>query len=90
MLNRERVSVTRLTDYSVTYNQCKYLQYSREADGKQFNTKRAYCTAAEQFVQPMRADICNYRYNLKPEQDCEYYEDAESPDADQSNETSEQ
>lgn len=71
-------------------NKCKYLQYYRKAAGKQFNTERAYCTAAEQFVQPMRADICNYRHGLKPEQDCEYYEGAESPNADQSDETSKQ
>lgn len=66
-------------------NRCKYLEYR---EGSQFDTERAYCTAAEQFVQPMRADICNYRYGLKPEQDCEYYEAAESPDTDRSGEMS--
>ena len=38
---------------------------------------RAYCTAADQFVQVMRADICNRRYGLDPETDCEFYRDAE-------------
>jgi len=38
---------------------------------------RPYCTAADQFVQAMRADICNRRYGLDPETDCEFYRDAE-------------
>ena len=38
---------------------------------------RAYCTAADRFVQAMRADICNLRYGLDPETDCEFYRDAE-------------
>lgn len=70
-------------------NQCKYLEYRRKANESQFNTERAYCTVVEQFVQPMRADICNYRYELKPEQNCEYYEAAESSRANQSGEMSE-
>ncbi|XVH33214.1 hypothetical protein ACNS7O_16735 (plasmid) [Haloferacaceae archaeon DSL9] len=55
-------------------NQCQYLEYRTSADGKQFDTARAYCTAVNQFVQPMRADICNYRYDLDPTRDCEYYD----------------
>ena len=38
---------------------------------------RAYCTAVDTFVQTMRADICNRRYGLDPETDCEFYRDAE-------------
>ena len=59
-------------------NECRYLEYRTDADGKRFDTARAYCTAAETFVQPMRADICNRRYDLEPETDCEYYEAAAS------------
>ena len=68
---------------------CKYLEYRRHAGDEQFDTDRAYCNAVDQFVQPMRADICNYRYGLEPEQDCEYYEDAESSAEDQRDERSE-
>jgi hypothetical protein len=52
---------------------CKYLEYRQEADGKSFDVERAYCTAAGTFVQPMRADICNERYDLRPADDCEFY-----------------
>lgn len=52
---------------------CPYLEYRRESGGKRFNQQRAYCTAAEQFVQPMRADICNDRYDLEHAEYCEIY-----------------
>lgn len=51
---------------------CPHLEYRRESDGQQFDQPRAYCTAAERFVQAMRADICNDRYDLDHE-DCEIY-----------------
>jgi hypothetical protein len=61
---------------------CPYLEYRNESDGMQFDHERAYCTAAERFVQPMRADICNDRYALEHDDHCEIYlahaEDAES------------
>mgnify|MGYP007091089709 CR=1 FL=1 len=53
-----------------------------ESKGKRFDTARAYCTAADSFIQPMRADICNRRYDLEPEEDCEYYEAAASGSVD--------
>lgn len=65
-------------------DQCRYLEYRREADGKRFDTERAYCRAVDRFVQPMRADICNYRYELRPERDCEYFETAQSFQSDES------
>jgi hypothetical protein len=52
---------------------CPYLEY-REGDGTHsFDHERAYCAAAETFVQPIRADICNDRYNLDHGQDCEIF-----------------
>ena len=67
---------------------CRHLEY-RESDGEtEFETARAYCTVADQFVQPMRADICNERYGLDPAADCEIYRDHaglawdDPPDAD--------
>ncbi|MGM0605403.1 MAG: hypothetical protein ACQETB_06985 [Halobacteriota archaeon] len=59
-------------------NQCRYLQYRTDGQEMEFDTPRAYCTAVDSFVQPMRADICNYRYDLDPETDCEYYEAAQA------------
>ena len=61
---------------------CPYLVYRRSGDGLDFDHDRAYCTAADQFVQPMRADICNDRYDLDHERHCEIYLDAadERPD----------
>lgn len=52
---------------------CPYLEYRREGDGRSFEVARAYCSAAEEFVQPMRADVCNDRYELVHERDCEIY-----------------
>ena len=43
---------------------CPYLEYRRESGDDQFDHSRAYCTAADRFVQPMRADICNDRQDL--------------------------
>ncbi|WP_123623777.1 hypothetical protein [Halorubrum sp. CSM-61] len=60
-----------------------------DSDGGSFDEPRAFCTVTGSFVQPMRADICNARYGLDPEADCEFYVEAESsseggerPDAD--------
>jgi hypothetical protein len=66
---------------------CQHLSYREEGDGKSFDTARAFCTVTESFVQPMRADVCNARYDLDPATDCEFYVDADAaatdgPDAD--------
>lgn len=45
-------------------------------DGEEFDHERAYCTAVDAFVQPMRADVCAKRYGLDPETDCEFYREA--------------
>jgi hypothetical protein len=50
---------------------CPYLDYRELSDGG--DEPRAYCTAADRFVQPMRADICNDRYGLEHEAHCEIY-----------------
>lgn len=52
---------------------CPHLDYRADADGKSFDEPRPYCTAAEEFVQPMRADICTDRFALNHETDCEIY-----------------
>jgi hypothetical protein len=57
---------------------CPHLEY-READHA--STERAYCTVVEAFVEPMRADICNDRFDLSHAAHCEFYREAEAPDA---------
>lgn len=50
---------------------CPFSEYRPLPDGD--GTSRPYCTAAEEFVQAMRADICNDRYGLDHATDCEIY-----------------
>jgi len=52
---------------------CPFLEYRASSDDATFDVARAYCTAAGAFVQPMRADVCNDRYELDHESDCEIY-----------------
>ncbi|ELY94822.1 hypothetical protein C482_17143 [Natrialba chahannaoensis JCM 10990] len=52
---------------------CPFLEYRSETSDRQFDESRAYCEAAKQFIQPMRADICNDRYELAHDQHCEIY-----------------
>jgi len=52
---------------------CPHLTYRSEGDERSFDTERAYCTVLDEFVQPMRADVCNARYDLDPEDHCEHY-----------------
>jgi hypothetical protein len=52
---------------------CPFLSYRESADGASFDEARAYCEAEERFVQPMRADICNDRFDLDHAADCEIY-----------------
>jgi len=52
---------------------CPFLDYRSETEDRQFDEPRAFCTAVDVFVQPMRADICNDRYDLDHAADCEIY-----------------
>jgi hypothetical protein len=52
---------------------CPHLAYRTEDDEHTFDTERAFCTVVGEFVQPMRADICNDRYELDHTTDCEIY-----------------
>lgn len=56
---------------------CPYLDYRMEAGDKAFEEDRAYCVEAERFVEPLRADMCNDRYMLRHDRDCEIYLEAE-------------
>jgi hypothetical protein len=57
---------------------CPYLDYRDAGEGREFDHERAYCTAADQFVEAMRADICNDRYALDHETHCEIYREHEA------------
>jgi len=60
---------------------CPYLDY-RRADGESaFETERAFCTLTDEFVQPMRADICNDRYELAHATDCEIFQEHADSDS---------
>jgi hypothetical protein len=52
---------------------CPHLVYRAAAADRSFEEERAFCTAIGEFVQPMRADICNDRYDLHHAEYCEIY-----------------
>jgi len=60
---------------------CPYLAYRAESGGRSFDGERAFCTAIGEFVQPMRADVCNDRYDLHHAEHCEIYRDHGHPGA---------
>jgi len=53
---------------------CPFLDYRDSAGEESFAVERAYCTAAGQFVQPLRADVCNDRYALDHTEHCEIFQ----------------
>ncbi len=54
---------------------CPHLDHRHEAGDLSFETARPYCEIQSAFVEPMRADICRARYDLRPRTDCEIYRD---------------
>ena len=66
---------------------CPYLEYRAAGDGHAFDGERAYCIAAGEFVQPMRADVCNDRYDLDHATDCEIYREHSDEKAGREEET---
>ena len=54
-------------------DECPHLDYRTAAGEQSFEVPRAFCTVADEFVQPMRADVCTARYGLDPSEDCEIY-----------------
>jgi len=59
---------------------CPYLTYESSDEEHSFEHERPYCSVAEEFVQPMRADICTEAGDLSPESHCEIYREAENID----------
>lgn len=54
---------------------CPHLDYRRSDEDHEFDHDRPYCTVAEEFVSPMKADICNDRHEFDHTSDCETYPD---------------
>jgi hypothetical protein len=52
---------------------CPYLEYRRSDDEHEFDHERPYCGLQESFVSPMRADVCNDRFEFNHEDHCEVY-----------------
>lgn len=52
---------------------CPYLEYRREGDDVEFDHERPFCALMEEFVSPMRADICNDRFEFHHAEHCEYF-----------------
>ena len=61
---------------------CPHLEYRAESGDQRFETERAYCSVVDEFVQPMRADICNDRHDLDHGTHCEIYRGHEGASAD--------
>lgn len=57
---------------------CPHLAYEHSDGEVEFDEPRAYCTVINRFVQPMRADICNDRFKLAHDRDCEIFLEADS------------
>jgi hypothetical protein len=55
---------------------CPYLEYLQRDEDHEFDHERPWCAAQSSFVSPMRADICNDRFEFDHECDCQVYERA--------------
>ena len=60
---------------------CPYLDYRESDEDHEFETARPYCTVAEAFVSPMKADICNDRHEFAHDRDCELFPDESAEEA---------
>ncbi|MFC7200992.1 hypothetical protein [Halospeciosus flavus] len=56
---------------------CPHLEYRDTDADQEFEEARPYCGIVKEFVQPMRADICNDRYDLDHTEHCEIFREHE-------------
>ena len=61
---------------------CPYLEYRSESDDHSFDHERPYCCIADSFVSPMKADICNDRFDFDHREYCDLFRDHEERAAD--------
>lgn len=52
---------------------CPHLEYRRDDGESEFDHERPYCAVQGAFVSPMRADICNDRFEFHHAEDCPVY-----------------
>lgn len=52
---------------------CPYLEYRDDDGDLEFDHERPYCAVQGSFVSPMRADICNDRYDFDHRDHCEVF-----------------
>ena len=52
---------------------CPYLEYRQNDEEHDFDHERPYCTIADSFVSPMKADLCNDRFGFHHSEHCEIY-----------------
>lgn len=61
---------------------CPHLEYRSAAGEQSFDHERAYCTVMAAFCTPMRADVCNDRFDFDHEAHCEVYQEHAAGEAD--------
>lgn len=59
---------------------CPHLTYETSDDEHEFEHERPYCSVVEEFVQPLRSDICNDTGDLSHDTHCEIYLEHASSD----------
>lgn len=52
---------------------CPRLEYRSADDSQSFDHERPYCTELGEFVSPMRADVCNDRFDFSHADHCEVF-----------------
>ncbi len=52
---------------------CPHLDYRRGDGEHEFDHERPYCTATDEFVSPMKADVCNDRFEFDHARHCDVY-----------------
>lgn len=53
---------------------CPYLAYRYRDDSHEFDHDRPFCTAEGAFVAPVRADVCNDRFDFDHRSHCDVYQ----------------
>ena len=61
---------------------CPYLEYRRRNDEHEFDHERPYCAVVGKFVSPMRADICNDRFEYEHDHHCDRFREQVGSDTD--------
>ena len=52
---------------------CPHLEYRTESDDRSFDHERAFCRLAGSFVRPVKADICNDRFEFDHREQCDLF-----------------